>query len=78
MILMVHSDRSTEAFLILTKDEICAMMYAKEGTYAQDSHLSFLHALKRAVSVDIPAEHVLSSVEEDNPVGVKMTFTLGA
>jgi len=31
-----------------------------------------------AVSVDTPAEHVFSSVEEDNPLEIKMTFTLGA
>jgi len=29
------------------------------------------------VSVDTPVEHVFASVKGDNPVGVKMTSTVG-
>jgi hypothetical protein len=76
MILIIHSGGSDKAFLTLTEDEIYAMTCA-EGRYAQDSRLSSLHALKMAMSVDTRAEHVFLSVEEDNPIGVKMMFTLG-
>jgi hypothetical protein len=47
------------------------------GRYAKDSRLSALRALIMVVSVDTKAEHIFDSVKEDNPMAVKMIYTVG-
>lgn len=74
MVLIIHlKDGSDAAFLTLTEDEIFAMMCAEEGTPKTVIYPSYMRL--KWLSVDTPAEHVFSSMEEDNPVGVKITFT---
>jgi hypothetical protein len=74
MMLIVQSkDGGDEAFLSFSADEIYTMVYTEKGMVVCPPLYVFIMVL----SIDTLAERVFDSVKEDNPVAVKMTFTVG-